>query len=92
MEQSEGEEAHRLEATEMGDYSRDNSISACPDGDVPDRIGRQHEDHFFSFLIPVKTFWRRQISVIVAHDACRDHLGTYMFLLCFTLLRSPNVG
>jgi hypothetical protein len=22
-------------------------------------------------------FWRNQISVIVAHEACRDHLGTY---------------
>ena len=29
------------------------------------------------FIYAVKVFWRRQISITVAHSTCRDHLGMY---------------
>ena len=35
---------------------------------------------FQNLLQPVKKFWERQISVVVAHEGSRDHLGMNRFL------------
>lgn len=32
------------------------------------------------FIYTIKAFWRRQISITVAHSTCRDHLGTSLLL------------
>lgn len=34
----------------------------------------------------VKVFWGRQVSVIVPHEACRDHLGRFLSGLEFFLI------
>jgi hypothetical protein len=33
------------------------------------------------FIYGVKKFWKHQISITVAHKACRDHLGTHTKIL-----------
>lgn len=91
-EHSDGEEVLGLEATELGTYSRNNSTRTSPIREVCVRNDHRHEDHAASLLVVVKTFWRRQISATVAHDACRDHLGAYVSLLQLTMVHpSPNV-
>jgi len=32
----------------------------------------------FTFTSGASKFWRRQISVTVPHDSCRDHLGMFL--------------
>ena len=52
------------------------NIHSAPASAVP-----QAKGYFISFGIPVKSFWRRQVSPTVSHEACRDHLGTLCLLM-----------
>ena len=69
-----GDNAER-EAAEMDDYVSARSEDAIVPDPVPGET--RYGDDLRSWSKPVQTFWRRQIAINVAHDACRDHLGTY---------------
>lgn len=80
-ERQEHEEDPDREATEMGDYDEVlrrssvyiNSSAQRPGDATPDRV------YFPSTRRSLAKLWQRQVSVIVPHDACRDHFGTPIF-------------
>ena len=67
------------EATPLGELSEGagtvaNESSDCRRSTLGPTSGQGHEGRHPIPAI-VQTFWRRQVSATVAHDACRDHLG-----------------
>jgi hypothetical protein len=72
--QNPSRDSDALEATELSrirrQYSRASSSHLAVSVTVP-QGGWERVKHTIS------KFWRHQISVVVAHDACRDHLGVF---------------
>ena len=80
-ERQEHEADPEREATEMGDYEEvlrrssvyTNSSAQRPRDATPTRA------YFPSTRRSLAKLWQRQVSVIVPHDACRDHFGEPIF-------------
>lgn len=79
-------DAREQEATELAavrrQYSRASSYR-------PEQGRERETEHALSRLaFRIAQFWRRQVSIIVPHDSCRDHLGTApsLFSFCLPLL------
>lgn len=77
----ESEEIREHEATEMNHYDRSSDLS-MPVSDNLRAISANTgspEGCLHRLNSSVKTFWKRQVRVTVAHEACRDHFGTLSF-------------
>ena len=68
-----------LEATELSrirtNYSR--ATAAHHEHAASNSITRRPPTGLWKLKYAITKFWNNQISVIVAHEACRDHLGMY---------------
>jgi hypothetical protein len=66
-----------LEATELSrirsNYSRATDSYRAASGS----IARASPTGVWRWKHAIYQFWKGQISIIVAHEACRDHLGMY---------------
>ena len=82
-EESQINEPDEREATELGDYENAHrSPPVNPTTTVMDNeaIGTNMEpprNRRKSAADMIRTFWKRHVVVIVPHEACRDHFGTY---------------
>ena len=80
-EPQEHEEDTDREATEMGDYDdvlRRSSVYINSSAQRP-ADATLNRAYFPSTRRSLAKMWQRQVSVIVPHDACRDHFGTPIF-------------
>ena len=66
------DEAHQREAIELI-----TSIGQRPGSSRETNSGRNKNDQHWAIARLVRTFWRRNISVVTSHEACRDHFGTW---------------
>ena len=75
------------EATELtsvaANHSESNPFDRHP---PPASTTPQAKGYLISFGTSVKSFWLRQVSPTVSHEACRDHLGTPAALCANTFL------
>jgi len=66
-----------LEATELARLRRNYSRASTyrqPGSSTP---SKKPTTLLERFTYAVSKFWKRQVSVVVPHFSCRDHLGTY---------------
>jgi hypothetical protein len=68
-------DAREQEATELAALRRQYS-RASSRRQGQGTTSREPETLFGRFAYNTARFWSRQVSVIVPHEACRDHLGT----------------
>ena len=84
---SEEEEDHyddntTIEATELQGLDQPSNtingfMGSLPQDDIA-TSPTQNLGRYEATKCSIRLFWQRQVSATVAHDACRDHFGTYM--------------
>ena len=78
-ESPERPESDEREATELSNYEgvedSNGATTLRSRETVLCNAGRDHV-YFRSLGKAMKHFWQHRITATVAHDACRDHLGT----------------
>lgn len=83
-----GDETDAREATELArlrqNYSRASSYSHHRPG--PGSISRKPATALGRFTYSLSRFWRHQVSIVVPHASCRDHLGMEFYLCPVVLL------
>lgn len=78
-------DAHEREATELAAVRR--QYSRASSHRRPSEAGTEREPAtpFGRLALHVSKFWGRQVSIIVPHVSCRDHLGTAPFEVTFAI-------
>jgi hypothetical protein len=66
-----------LEATELARLRRNYSRASTYRQPGSSTASKKPTNLLERFTFAVCKFWKRQVSVIVPHVSCRDHLGTY---------------
>ena len=83
VEESRNNDPNEREATELRDH--DDAANSLP---ISSATTAMDDEATGSNVEPrprerksaadmIRTFWQRQVVVTVAHEACRDHFGTY---------------
>jgi hypothetical protein len=77
-----------LEATELSRIRRQYSRVSSSHHTASFTVSRRSTslNGWAKIKYTMSKFWKNQISVIVDHDACRDHLGMHWFLSVFVRL------
>ncbi len=76
------------EATELARLRSNYSRASSYRQQGSSIASRKPEGLLECFIYNTKAFWRRQVSVTVAHSTCRDHLG--MSPLAYTFILSSH--
>jgi hypothetical protein len=79
LQEDSPQERHTHEATELSRIRSNYSRVSSHRHQVALVTAKKPVTFLEHIAYDVKTFWGRQISVVVAHDTCRDHLGTRNF-------------
>lgn len=78
-------DAREQEATELAAVRRQYSRASSHRRPDQGRAEREPESSLGRLSFRIAQFWRRQVSIIVPHDSCRDHLGTAPSILSFCI-------